>query len=927
MVTVLAHGHPVDVGPARQRCVLAVLAVDAGRVVSVDRLVERVWGDEPPLRARQTLLSYVSRLRQALVAADAGDVVRRPGGYALEIDPSAVDLHVFRDLYTRALGQTEDATAARLLTEALRLWRGQALTGVDGEWAEAERDKLERERLAAQHDLADTRLRLGHGGQLVVELAARAAEHLLDERVAGQYVLALHQAGRTADALQHYRQLRDKLVDELGTDPGPALQDLHRRILAADPGLTATPADVAVAPVVVPRQLPTAPGPFIGRHGELDRLDATLRDSSNERAGVVISVIAGAGGIGKTWLALHWAHRHADRFPDGHLFVDLRGFSPDERPMNPEAALRGFIDALGVDPRRIPSDLHAQAAMFRSLIAGKRMLLVLDNAADTAQVTSLLPGSPTCSVVITSRNTLSGLITAHGAHHLSVGVLVDVEARSLLTARLGAARVDAESAAANALIRLCGGLPLALSIITGRAHTQPHLSLAAFAAELRDSGLDALDDTDPAASLPTVLLSSYRVLTDEQAAVFGLLAIAPGPDIGLPAAASLTGLSPGRIRTVLRGLEQASLISQDEHGRYRMHDLVRACAADAAAGQLPDDEREAALRRLVDYHVHTAHAAERLLNPQRLPIRLDRPAANHGLEDLADEAAALAWLTAEHHSLPALQHLAAAQGRYDLVWQLAWAFNTFYLRRGLFRERLAAWRTGSAAAEHQDDPAVRILARRLLGHAAAYVGLHDEGVEHLLCALALAERTADRVSQAHIHQSFTRVWEEQGQYRRALEHATQALHLFRELDLPVREASALNSTGWYYARLGDYGTARTRCEAALESARRHHHRELESAVLDSLGYIAHHTSDHTRALDCYGLALLGYRESGNTNYAANTLDRIGQSHAALGQHDHAHAVWGQALELYRQQGRAADAERVQRQLETLGHASHQGSVQ
>ncbi|MGW3122904.1 helix-turn-helix domain-containing protein [Streptomyces sp. NPDC001107] len=325
--------------------------------------------------------------------------------------------------------------------------------------------------------------------------------------------------------------------------------------------------------VPAPRQLPALPAPFVGRNLELDRLDAALRSGPGEAATVVISAIAGAGGVGKSWLALHWAHRNADQFPDGQLFVDLRGFSPDSDPMDPAVAVRGFLDALGVEPDRIPAAPHAQAALFRSLVADKRMLLVLDNAADTAQITPLLPGGDRCTVVVTSRNRLPGLITGHGAHNLFVDTLTDSEARALLAARLGTAHIDAEAAAVDELVRLCGGFPLALSIIAGRAHTHPQLLLAGLADELRDDALGVLDDTDPAASLPAVLSLSHRALSDEEAEVFGLLAIAPGPDIGLSAAGSLTGLGRSRTRGVLRRLEQASLISQDAAEEGRGHRL------------------------------------------------------------------------------------------------------------------------------------------------------------------------------------------------------------------------------------------------------------------------------------------------------------------------------------------------------------------
>lgn len=700
-----------------------------------------------------------------------------------------------------------------------------------------------------------------------------------------------------------YRQVR-VVVKETSTVGWIALPDHPYPSDAAQ--MTALLVDEPPAGAL-PRQLPAPPRSFTGRDDEL----AVLDKAATQGGAVVISAIGGAGGIGKTWLALRWAQEHLEWFPDGQLFVDLRGFSPDGEPMSPAVAVRGFLDALGVKPERIPVDPHAQAGLFRSLVADKRMLVVLDNAADTAQVTPLLPGTPTCTVLVTSRNQLSGLVIGHGAHHLALDALTDAEAHALLTARLGAERLAAEPAMARELVRLCSGLPLALSILAGRA--RPGLPLAMLVDELHEAGLSAWDDADPTASLLTVFSWSYRALTAEQARVFALLGVAPGPDIGLAAAADLTGLPHPRARTVLRELEQASLLDRDASGRYRMHDLIRQFAAEHAQHA----DRDAALRRTIDFYLHTAYAGDRLLDPHRAPIRLDPPAPGCRPHSLPDDKAALTWFDTEHTCLLAAQRAAVTRGLHHQVWHLAWALNTFHHRHGHRHDRLAVWQAGLAAANHLDDAAAKIVAYRYLGYACTRVGRDDEALEHLHRALTLAEHTGDRHGQARTHQAFAWAWERRGNHQRALAHATQALDLYRGLDNPVREADTLNAGGWYAARLGHYDQAREHCDAALALHRRHHNREGEANALDSLGYIDHHTAHHADAIRHYQRALALYRDLGNVYEEASTLDRLGHPYAALGHDEQARAVWQQALDLFRVQHRAEDADRVQEQLDDL----------
>ncbi|MES9525922.1 ATP-binding protein [Streptomyces capoamus] len=629
---------------------------------------------------------------------------------------------------------------------------------------------------------------------------------------------------------------------------------------------------------------------------------------------LVIAAIGGAGGIGKTWLALTWAHRHLDRFPDGQLFVDLRGFSPNSQPMGPVGAVRGFLGALGVAADRVPHNLDAQAALYRSLVADKRMLVVLDNAATAEQVVPLLPGSASCTVLVTSRHRLHGLVARHGARPLPLGMFTDAEAHALLVTILGPDHVAADEHSVAEIMALCGGFPLALGLIAARI--RHHLPTADAVAELREFGLDALDADDPTASLPAVLSWSLRRLTERQRTVFALLGITPGPDIGLPAATSLTGLPVEETRAVLRALADVSLLDSHPGGRYAMHDLVRAYATTYAQHNLPEPVRRAALERVVDFYRHTAHTADRFLNPHPAPIRLHPPAPSAHPQPLPDHPSALAWMDTHHPHLLAAQHTAAGHQRHQAVWHLAWTLTAFHRRRGHRHDEVAVWQAATDAAEHL-PAATRTLAHRRLGSAHAALGWHEQAIEHLHQALALAEHHQDPTQQAHNHHALARAWERRGDNRRSLEHSRRARDLFHALGQTVWEAVTLNTVGWYAARLGDYDTARDHCQQALTLHGRHHDPNGEADTLDSLGYIDHHTGHYHQAIDHYQQALTLYRTLGNTSQSADTLDRLGHSHTALDQHTQACSVWREALELYREQRCEADAERVQLQLGNL----------
>ncbi|RKN35817.1 AfsR/SARP family transcriptional regulator [Streptomyces hoynatensis] len=690
-------GRRVDLGHAKQRYVLAALLVDANHAVSPGELVTRLWGDRAPQQALASLYSYLSRLRQALAAADDISIDRWAGGYLLSVERSAVDLHRFRCLVARARAAGTPERAAGLFENALGLWHTETLSVPDTPWFNALRNSLAMERLAAELDLSDRQLLLGKHGELLPGLSARRRAHPLDERVAGQLMLALHRSGRTGEALEEYHVLRRQLAEELGTDPGADLQRLHQRILHAPPAPAATPAPAAAtaarsAPVApqgtapgaaaapeqapaVPRQLPPIPEFFTGRDRELTTLDELL---ASNRGATAIAALGGAGGVGKTWLALRWAHRNRRRFPDGQLYANLRGFHPTAEPAGPSAVLRGFLTALGMAAEAVPPDPDAQAARYRSLTAGRHMLILLDNARDTAQVAPLLPGGRHGTVLVTSRNQLLGLATRHGARLLGVEVLTEPEGHELFARHLGAARIAAEPAATAELLAHCAGLPLAIGILAARAAALG-TPLAELAEELReaDGRLDALDTGDIGAHLRIVFAASLRVLRVEQARAFALLGLLPGPDTGLPAAAALLGLPPSQTRAVLRSLTTAHLIAEHAPGRFRMHALTRLYASERGA-QLPAHVREPALLRLADHQLFSACRADRLLGGHPLPSDPGEPAPGSEPARPADAAEALAWFRAEHDVLRAALHAAQRSGRSAFARRLAWALHTYH---------------------------------------------------------------------------------------------------------------------------------------------------------------------------------------------------------------------------------------------------------
>ena len=586
-VDVLADDGPREVRGLRRKAVLAALALHGGEVVSTGRLAEVVWGEDAPPTVVNTLQTHVSYLRTVLGSKTAIRA-RRPG-YLLDLGGDSSDAQVAERLLREGTSSADPAQGVRHLRAARALWHGQSLADVTGvAWLEEQAVRLDLLCLQVRRALAEARLAAGEHADLVPELEEMVAESPLDEQVYGQLMLALYRCGRQADALAVFGRLRAVLAEQLGIDPSPVMRNLQTAILRQDEALTVPARSLtalAARPVPVPAQLPPAVPGFAGRAAELASLDAVLARAERERcagsAAVVIPAVSGTAGVGKTALAVQWAHRVAARFPDGQLYVNLRGFGPGSQPAEPAEVVRGFLAGMGVAPDQIPDGAPAQTALYRSLLAGKRVLVVLDNARDAGQVRPLLPGSPGCLAIVTSRSDLAGLVAAEGAYPVSLDLLPSAEAGELLAHRLGEARVASEPAAVSEIIERCARLPLALAIAAARAASRPGFPLAAIAAGLRGAAatLDPFGGADPATDVRAVFSWSCCLLSADAARLFVLLGLHPGPDISVPAAASLAAVPSARAGALLAELAAAHLLSEHRPGRYTAHDLLRAYAA------------------------------------------------------------------------------------------------------------------------------------------------------------------------------------------------------------------------------------------------------------------------------------------------------------------------------------------------------------
>jgi DNA-binding SARP family transcriptional activator/tetratricopeptide (TPR) repeat protein len=889
----------------RRKAVLAVLALHPGEIVSTGRLVDAVWGDSAPPTAGNTLQSHVSHLRQVLGSRAA--IRARPPGYLLDLGADASDVEVAERLIRQGMAADDRGHRAQRLRSALALWRGRPLADITGlVWLDEQAERLDQLRLRTVRALIEARLALGEHAQLVPDLERLTGEHRFDEQLHAQLMLALYRTGRQADALAVYRRLRHALSEDLGIDPSQPVRDLEADILRQDPALDLPGPAIEPAAgltVAVPAQLPLAVPEFAGRAAELASLDALLPETAAAAAPVTISAVSGTAGVGKTALAVHWAHRVAHRFPDGQLYVNLRGFDPNGAPLDPAEAVRGFLDALGVPAQRIPAGLPAQTALYRSLLAGKRVLVVLDNARGVEQVRPLLPGGPGCLVVVTSRDQLTGLVATEGARPLTLELLSTAEARELIACRLGCERVAAEPDAVDDIVARCARLPLALAVAAARAATRPGFPLAVLAAELRDATgvLDVLRGGDGATDVRAVFALSYQALSPDAARLFRLLALDPGPDISTPAAASVAGVArvaADGLRAPLAELTRAHLLTEHAPGRYTFHDLLRAYAAEQVGSLDPVGDRNAAMHRMLDHYLHTAHAAARLLDPYLEPISL--APRQPGVTVLAHATAedAFRWFNAEHPAVLAAIHLAADAGFDTHTWQLAWTMTTYYLRRGCWHDQTLAQAAGLDAARRLNCREAE--AHALYGLALGYARsgrLHD-AQPRFSRALELFGALGDCANEASVHLRLGWLSSRLGRPAVALSRVLQALDLFRAAGNHAVRGRVLADIGWCHAQLGNYRRALVCCGQALAAIQEVGERNWEAGTWDSLGLAHRGLGNVEQATMCYRRALDMYRQLGDRYNEAGTLASLGDTYAAARDLDAARRTWQAALDIF-----------------------------
>jgi DNA-binding SARP family transcriptional activator len=935
-ITVTNAGKSVEISATMPRTVLAVLLLHANTPVSVDRLTEALWGECPPPSATASVMNHLMRLRRMLGDEGGARIRTVAHGYQIRVEPGELDVDTFADLCAagRAAAQGEQwAKASADLAAALDLWRGSLVADVpDLDRRDARVQQLLETRSQALEGRIEADLQLGRHRELVSELRYLAASRPLSEAFHRQLMLALYRSERQAEALEVFQRLRRILVEELAVEPSAPLQDLHRRILRADPGLAA-PADAAApqaqaGPGGTRFQLPTDTRVFTGRLRELDQLvDLVGRPSegtgtctgtgiSTGDGTVVISAIDGMAGIGKTALAVHAAHRLRDAFPDGQLFVDLRSYSAGLDPLTAGEALDRLLRFLGVPLQLIPQEPQERAAVYRARLADTRTLIVLDNAGSTAQVRPLLPGAAGCLVLVTSRKRLTGL---DDAHFLTLDLLPEADAVALLHTVAGPGRIGANHPAIPELIALCGHLPLAIRIVAARLRHRSTLRIEDLVERLRDENtrLENLRDEDR--NLTAVFDSSYAALPAAERQLVRRLGLVPGPDLDAYAAANLTGTDYRTAEDLLESLLDHNLLAQHSPGRYRLHDLIRVYALNLDDD--PAEDREAALDRLLDYYEHTLQAADRHLASYTRPGPAPATNAPAAAPHLAGQTSALNWLRAERDNLQACLATVTDRRRPTRVLAFTSALAAFLHQEGPWRPAAAFHHTAISIAHELGDRFSEANARCDLGRLRQVSGDLEAAADLYQQALTIYQDLGDRLGEANVVGDLGRLRYATGEFLLAGDLHERAIAIYQDLGDRLGEANSVLGVGYVRYLAGDYAAAGGLAERALAIYQDLGHRSGEAYALWYLGRVRHATGDFVLAADLHERALTVFEELGHRSGEAFALWDLGRVRHATGDLVLAAALHERALTIFEELGHRHGEANTLHELGRVWHAT------
>ncbi|WP_229907816.1 AfsR/SARP family transcriptional regulator [Amycolatopsis oliviviridis] len=874
-------GAEVDLGPPGRRAVLGLLVLAGGEATSKQDLVDALWGDRPPRSAVNVLQTHVKHLRRLLEpgrpSRSGSEILPYGGGgYALRWDAVELDLPHVRSLAAEANDAQRDgetARAATLLGEALRWWRGKPLADIPSLATHPKVVALVAERRALLARYGDAMLAIGAADEVLTELVEAAADQPLDEPAQARLIRAYHGAGQRATAFQLYQEVRGRLVEELGVEPGAELLAAHAALL--DEGESPPGPRPAAR---VPRQLPAEPPGFTGRATELSILDELVPRSVGSGGTVALAAVTGPAGAGKTALAVHWAHRVKDRFPDGQFYANLRGHSPGP-PATALEVLTRFLAALEVPAERLPADTETASALYRTLMTDRKALVVLDNAVDVDQIRPLLPAGPGCLVLVTARDRMTTLVALHGARRLILGMLDPGEALELLARVLGSGWIRAEREAAAEIAGLCAYLPLALRIAAANLADNPGKSVGDYAVELRKGNLLAALTVpgDEQIAVRTAFDLSYAALPAQTRRVFRLLSLVPGNDIGVEAVEVLTGVE--RAEGILDALAGAHLVEQHAPGRYHFHDLLRRYAADRLTSRESAAESGSARRRLHEWYLRGVDSAAKIVYPHMFRIPLSVP---DGPAPAASKENAAEWLETELCNLVAVAEDAARLGPRPVAWLLADALRGYFWMSLRQVEWRAAARAALSAAEDEDDLRARASALFSLADLSFRQGRYREAVRHYTGALVLARRAGRLEAQAAVLGNLGCVYWQSGRLPAAAARFSRALELSRRAGKPAGEAVALGNLGLVHWEMGDLLAAAEHYVQALRRYRGMGSRYGEAINLANLGQVQHARGRATEAAGLLAKALALHREAGNRAGEAETLGRLASVYCDLG---------------------------------------------